>query len=193
MLKIIRKTPSRQNSPQGLPLGCKMRFSKCDHFIYQSIYMQIRYAHFMFFLKNVRTICSKSTENTCRGKTALIDNCASTTSLTQFSTSESYFFAFAVSEAVLYTSTLNQFFFSFLHLQWSEGKGEAPSHPNLLRSARSWSRFRAWHQLLHYKIERHKCCNGTFKVGGELSIDLSFFLKSQWCAPLADAAEPIRS
>ena len=96
-----------------------MRFSKFDHFIYQSIYMQIRYAHFMFFLKNVRTICSKSTENTCRGKIALIDNCASTTSLTQFRTSESYFFAFAVSEAVLYTSTLNKFFFSFLHLQWS--------------------------------------------------------------------------
>ena len=36
---------------------------------------------------------------------------------------------------------------------------EAPSHPNLLRSARSCSRFLAWTQLLLCKIERYICGN----------------------------------
>ena len=44
-----------------------------------------------------------------RGKITLTEVFASTTPLTQFSTSESCFFAFVASEAVLFTSTLNRF------------------------------------------------------------------------------------
>ena len=43
-----------------------------------------------------------------RGKIALLDICASTTALTQFSTYKSWFYSFAASGAVLLTSTLNK-------------------------------------------------------------------------------------
>ena len=70
MLKINRNTPSRQNIPWGLPLGWKMRFSKNDHVIYQSI------ENFVLFLKkNIRTVCSKSTENHPGGKIAILYMC----------------------------------------------------------------------------------------------------------------------
>ena len=57
MLKINRKTPSGQNSPRGL-------FSKYDHIIYQSI------SNFMYFQKNIRTMCSHPIENTPQGSIA---------------------------------------------------------------------------------------------------------------------------
>ena len=57
MLKISRKSPSGQKCPQELPTVGKMRFSKYSHIIFQSI------AKVMYFLKNIRTICLKPTEN----------------------------------------------------------------------------------------------------------------------------------
>ena len=101
------KNPLGQNRPQGLPLGWKMMFSKYGYVVYQSI------ENFMYFLKNITTMCSKSTENLPQGKTALTDIYASTTALTQYSTSESCFFVFSASGAVLFTSTLTQFLTRF--------------------------------------------------------------------------------
>ena len=42
--------------------------------------------------------------------------------------------------------------------------GETPFHTNLLRSARKWSRFRSWSQLLLHKLEQCISCNSAFDI-----------------------------
>ena len=90
----------------------------------------------------------------------MIDICASTTSLTQLSMSESCFFAFAASGAVLVTSTLNKFLTCLKCTCIVQSYGRSTIPP---KSTRKWSRCRALHQLLLCKIEQYTCCNGTFK------------------------------
>ena len=120
-------------------------------------------------MKKIKTICSKSTENPPQGKIALIDVCASTTSLTQFSTSECCFF-FLHLHLHLHFQSPEKF---LSHPHWHDlvpfgiviHIGEALSNVNLLRSARSWSRFWAWCQLLIFETEQCIYCNSVFKVG----------------------------
>ena len=65
MPKINRKSPSEQNSTWGLPIGRNMRFSEYGHIIYRAV------ANFMQSLKNIRTMCSKLTENPHQSSIAL--------------------------------------------------------------------------------------------------------------------------
>ena len=131
--KIKRKNKStavhrRQGTikpPWGLPIEWKIKAPKYSHIIYQSI------ANFLFFhmLKNevfqiwpsfackFDVLSEKYEKHMLKmnrkppfwKKIALTDVCASATALTQCSTSESCFFEFAVSGAVLFTSILNKF------------------------------------------------------------------------------------
>ena len=48
----------------GFPIAWKIKVPKYSHIMYQSI------ANFMYFQKNIRSICSKSTEKLPRGKIA---------------------------------------------------------------------------------------------------------------------------
>ena len=64
MLKINRKPPQGKIAPGGQPIRRKTRFFKYDHIIYQSV------ANFLYFQKNMRTLCSKTIENTPQGSIA---------------------------------------------------------------------------------------------------------------------------
>ena len=110
----IALPPLGQKSPPLPSLGAwKIKVSKYSHIT--SIDRK-----FYVLSEKYKSCNARNQQKNPSGQNSLIDICASTTALTQFSTSESCISAFAASRAVLFTSTINKFLAWFwLFLQWS--------------------------------------------------------------------------